>query len=361
MNNKKENRIWFLQLLRGIACLMVMYSHIFQTFWSNYKTVRVFWQGEAMPITLYKLPVYNIILSLSNLHIDFGVLGVGLFFLISGFVIPVSLEKVKGISFIIQRFTRIYPTYIVGLLILCCFISGYCFLTHQVWHYQFTNILSNASLMLNEWLNIESIDGINWTLQIELKFYLLMALLAYFSTIRKARVLIITACIFTGMHFLTLLPMRSFWIRPAFVVNLNVFFLIFMFVGTGFYNFYKKIFSKKKFAIYTIAMLLLCYLCTLKNPIFQLTDKTHYFNYSYALIIFSTFYIARNHLKFTKIMNFFANISYKLSKGLEHHKKHNLVLIFVLLKKICFSGYTLKYKEYCFLQKNQYFFARCLI
>ncbi len=43
--------------------------------------------------------------------INFGAFGVALFFLISGFVIPLSFQSYGRLDFLVARFFRIYPTY----------------------------------------------------------------------------------------------------------------------------------------------------------------------------------------------------------------------------------------------------------
>ena len=82
-------RLTNLDGLRGLAALAVLlyhYTSIFPRFWP-----------EAEP---------------TGFLVDFGGFGVHLFFIISGFVILMTLEK-RGASrdFIIYRFIRLYPRY----------------------------------------------------------------------------------------------------------------------------------------------------------------------------------------------------------------------------------------------------------
>lgn len=323
-----KNKIWFLHLLRGIACLIVLYSHIFYLFWTKYNDIKAYWQGENLSINTSGVFICRVNEIIANLHIGFGTLGVSLFFLISGFVIPISLEKTKGIPFLIQRMTRIYPVYVVGLLILCCSMFAYCFYTNQHWQYGLKNIILNASL-LKDWTNVSSMDGINWTLEIELKFYILMAFLVQFFNIKKARVAIITALSFLVLKFLTFIPMHSFWSKLAFIINFNIFFLTYMLIGTGYYNFYKKKFSLKKLLLYVITMLIICFICMLHNPIFTADATNYYVNCSLALLIFTIFYLTRKRLVYNKVLNFLANISYPLYVV---HGFNSYILMTVLYK-----------------------------
>jgi len=333
MENTKSSKIWFLHLLRGVACLIVVYSHIFYVFWVKYKIVSTFWQGENLSIDTEN----NIILSINNYltnqwNIGFGILGVSLFFLISGFVIPVSLEKIKGIPFFINRFTRIYPTYIAGLLILCCSMLAYCFYTDQHWQYGLKNILLNASLLFRDWTSIQSMDGINWTLEIEVKFYILMGILVQFFDIKKARVAIITALSLLGLHFFTFLPpLHILMVKAQFIANFNCFFLTYMLIGTGFYNFYKKNFDLKKLVFYIITLTIICYLCTLNNEIFKENASAYYLNCTLAFLIFIAFYLIKDRLVPNKILNFTANISYPLYVV---HGFNSYILMSVIYKYI---------------------------
>ena len=48
---------------------------------------------------------------------NWGAFGVALFFLISGFVIPFSLSRQRAGAFLVGRFFRIVPLYVVGFTI----------------------------------------------------------------------------------------------------------------------------------------------------------------------------------------------------------------------------------------------------
>ena len=106
-----------------------------------------------------------------------GPFGVAVFFLISGFVIPFSLERLPPGRFLLARALRIYPTYVVALLIgvgaagLMSVSSGMPFTLTAL------RVTANM-LLIHPQLGQPSIDMINWTLAVELKFYLLMALCA---------------------------------------------------------------------------------------------------------------------------------------------------------------------------------------
>ncbi|TOO76409.1 acyltransferase, partial [Vibrio parahaemolyticus] len=76
----------------------------------------------ALAVVIYHyLYRYNELYTHQDLNLDWaywGKYGVQLFFIISGFVIFMSLERVKKpLDFIASRFTRLFPAYWIALII----------------------------------------------------------------------------------------------------------------------------------------------------------------------------------------------------------------------------------------------------
>ncbi len=63
------------------------------------------------------VPWIGVLGVLARRHIATGALGVLLFFLVSGFVIPFSLEHRNLRGFFVRRFFRLYPTLWICLLL----------------------------------------------------------------------------------------------------------------------------------------------------------------------------------------------------------------------------------------------------
>lgn len=108
----------------------------------------------------------------------FGYIGVNLFFIISGFVILWSAQGRTPVAFAISRFSRLYPIFWVSILATSAVI----------WHaYGITirQVLLNAT-MFSGYLGTSYIDVVYWTLQIELKFYLLVFILLAVGKIGRA-------------------------------------------------------------------------------------------------------------------------------------------------------------------------------
>lgn len=139
----KKTRIAELDVLRGVAAFAVVIFH-----YSGHCTRYL----EAFPF-----------------NFTIGHYGVELFFVISGFVILMTLERCKTVTdFAISRFSRLYPAYwaTLALLIALDLLKG-----SPVW---ITGYAVNSTMM-QRFVGIGNIDDVFWTLGVELAFYLLIA------------------------------------------------------------------------------------------------------------------------------------------------------------------------------------------
>jgi len=113
-----------------------------------------------------------------------GSASVGLFFILSGFVIPANLERVSYRTFIIRRLLRIYPVVIVAALVKFAILLHYSALSLNE---EALQLLAGAmSLFGNAFFwNEKGIEPIFWTLAIEVKFYILAVLVFLLARRRK--------------------------------------------------------------------------------------------------------------------------------------------------------------------------------
>jgi peptidoglycan/LPS O-acetylase OafA/YrhL len=110
-----NNRIGFLDSVRGIAILLVFFLHATNGW--------VFTAGPKNNIysLFYQKPEW-----FASFLITFGHMGVAIFFVVSGFCIHLSFLKTKDLKiFYFKRFFRIYPPYLAALLFFS-FLSPYC-------------------------------------------------------------------------------------------------------------------------------------------------------------------------------------------------------------------------------------------
>lgn len=142
------NRISEIDALRGIACLMVVYNHF-----GNYPEI-------GSPASCI------------------GCIGVDLFFIISGFVISLTIQNNSNWKhFLINRFSRLFPVYwICVILSVLTYLISYNYINEPApTDYLFKTFLVNLS-MIQFYTSFPNIDGSYWTLIIELLFYVFILL-----------------------------------------------------------------------------------------------------------------------------------------------------------------------------------------
>lgn len=122
----------------------------------------------------------------SPFYFSYGWLGVPFFFILSGFVITLTIERcTSSLQFLKKRFVRLYPTFWICLLITLFTI----WVTKSqsidpMFDRPTLDILANFT-MLHELAKLHHVDGAYWSLLPELLFYLLMALLFLFKKVDK--------------------------------------------------------------------------------------------------------------------------------------------------------------------------------
>ena len=102
-----------------------------------------------------------------------GYLGVDVFFMISGFVILWSASGRSATGFVRARILRLYPEFWLAMLITA---GALYVLAGAGRHIDVVQLIGNAT-MLPQYVGVEMIDGVYWTLAVEIKFYALVWLL----------------------------------------------------------------------------------------------------------------------------------------------------------------------------------------
>lgn len=107
-------------------------------------------------------------------------LGINFFFVISGFVILLSAEDGKPREFIVSRFVRLYPAYWLCVMLTAGAAVLFSQPAFQVsWSHFFVNLT-----MLQSGFDVPLVDGVYWTLWIELKFYALVLVMIWLRLLR---------------------------------------------------------------------------------------------------------------------------------------------------------------------------------
>jgi peptidoglycan/LPS O-acetylase OafA/YrhL len=150
--SQAPSRLAWLDALRGFAALCVVFDH-----------------GS----TLLLRPVRDLLYQ----WFDFGQYGVFVFFLVSGYIVPASLERKGSVrSFWVSRAFRLYPMYAVALVGSAVAYQTGRGTINGAEHDPFTSVASWL-LMLPNVLTGPNVPNVTWTLSYEMVFYLLLAAL----------------------------------------------------------------------------------------------------------------------------------------------------------------------------------------
>lgn len=206
-----NNKIISIQLLRAIACLLVLQLHF-----------------------IPNIPFTN--------NIFFGAIGVDIFFIISGYIIASSICNIegekKGIRFLINRFARVVPYY--WILTLCGLIFVFVFSKNH--SLELIRFLKSLLFIPQE----DPTLPMGWTLNHEIYFYAIIGISAFFLPRLEP--------LYYGLIFLALLLISQLLPNINYTVlflksSINYTFLL------GFFSYFYKdkitIYFQNKFAVTT--------------------------------------------------------------------------------------------------------------
>ncbi|WP_181850155.1 acyltransferase [Thalassospira profundimaris] len=148
-----QNRMAAIDGLRAIAVLMVVAFHYLGR-WPNDYTGLSF------------APMF-----------EFGWLGVDLFFVISGYCIAMTAERTGSLAtFWGRRFGRLYPAYVAGVFLTFALVSYFGLPGKEV-----TVLQALGNLLFLNAVAMPPVDGVYWSLIVELKFYFIYGFLLCIS------------------------------------------------------------------------------------------------------------------------------------------------------------------------------------
>ena len=322
-------------MLRGIAALLVVYRHLFETYWFN-KEFNGNLIGDKNFEFIHHLSE-NIFVQFASytwkhFRSSWGTIGVGLFFLISGFVISFSISKRDSAHFILNRILRIYPVVFFVLLldIIYLYSYNYIYQENHLYSIPWKDCFFNATLILRFLNNSPFIDPVLWTLEVELLFYIIVSCLTKLHIQNPKTFLAIYIFILVLSLILPLASTKN----NLYINNILLFIqnslphLSMMFIGVYFYNLYTKNWRLNiKYISIFLSIIVIQYAYKYyydKNFIVYISS------YSIALLIWCFTYNFRDQLKHYSILNFFASISYSLYLN---HQLLGYILITLFLKQ----------------------------
>ncbi|MGE4755424.1 acyltransferase family protein [Yersinia enterocolitica] len=320
-----NNKYLFAQYLRGLAALSVLFAHFGTSFFNandmlsslvNVPTV----EDRSYPWVVQFVPV------------DFpgfmAVFGVSIFFMISGFVIPMSIERYSIANFFSKRFFRLFPTYaFVFTLNLVVALIGYVIYRGDGVEYVYnsTDIIGSYFIGLNTYVvGTRWLDPVAWTLGVEILFYVIAAIYMNISfAIRKIKeVNLYDIIILSAILDVSAIKISKYFdvISETFpAINLGslikaLYLISFMLLGTTFFLHAKKRIGLNAL-IYTILIqyFAFVYVNMHINPVGMYVSIVPTFSwFAITILVFSLCYSINDKIKEHKVMEFFADISYPL-------------------------------------------------
>lgn len=151
--------------IRAIAVLMVLVGHYTLTYDDLYHDA-----------------------TLPPFQFRYGLYGVQLFFLVSGYVILKSVQHVRTPSdFAISRAARLFPAYWIAVT--WSIILAIAFNPLDVTRSWRDRLLNYT--MMQRWLGAGNVDSVYWTLAIEVQFYALIFLILCVSKVRRRQQMVV--------------------------------------------------------------------------------------------------------------------------------------------------------------------------
>jgi len=205
LKHRQFERIQFLHMLRGLACLLVVFGHIFFIGINGVAAITPYVPRITQNIFGATSASRNVLTSPSlflaiHLGINFGSLGVAIFFLISGYVICKSLDNEPWRQFLIRRVFRIFPVVLAGVFFTGAVTALYLLPTHLKSPDSFASLLS-SSFILNGFIHKFDAVPVLWSLEIEIFFYSLMALLRIFRWTNSRGLLVFSGICVSFTYF----------------------------------------------------------------------------------------------------------------------------------------------------------------
>ncbi len=231
MEESKTGNIQSIQFLRGIASIMVLLGHI---------------RWHFLPAE-----------SLQGKFCGNGWMGVEIFFIISGFILPYAMHQngynLRQIhTFFLKRLVRIEPAYMISVALaialfyvttLTSWYTGKPLELH--WGYILGHFLYINAFTGKMWIN-----GVYWTLAVEFEFYVLIAL-AYMLLTNQRKWIMYTC-------YLALLAL-TFVVTPLRDKHI-LFFLPFFLLGVATFLYRTNLVKTAEFAALVVVTLIITYI-----------------------------------------------------------------------------------------------------
>jgi peptidoglycan/LPS O-acetylase OafA/YrhL len=300
-------RIEWANSLRGLAAMSVLIGHFAGTFWTHHGVAANLARRPPLYSGVEGMPLFARFLDW--LPISLGGFGVTIFFLLSGYVISISLASYSRTGFLIGRLMRLLPTYAAGYLVTCAVIWA---VSDPKGELSAINVITGAAPGLSILLGIPAPkDGIVWTLIVEMVFYTFclafhLRLASCWKTIAGIAMLCAAA-----QWLIAPVPLKSSCYGLIYVILLACPFLPVILIGVVLASYRRGVFpalQAKLLFVFLVSMhLILMYTSILvQTPLkFEITSIT-------SLLFFTAIWAIAESWRQNAVSKFLADISYPL-------------------------------------------------
>lgn len=219
-----NNRFLAIDLVRILAVMLVVYAHF----------VSVGGGATSIPDVISSstmLPIFNsqdwILWTFDSFLINIfstqsGILGVSIFFIVTGYLMPFMMDRYTRVQFLINRLFRIMPVLIMSMLIIGLFV----YITEDISY----NLKSYIGSFTLSYLIIGAIPivGVLWTLVVEVFFYFISSILGKF-TFEKI-ILVQVICLF--IIVLSTKYQDEYYLK---LLATNLRYILMIFIGSSIY------------------------------------------------------------------------------------------------------------------------------
>jgi len=271
----QNGRIQELDALRGVAAVAVMLYHLTYRFGELY--------GFQTP------PPFQL---------AHGQYGVQLFFIISGFVIFMTLNRTRRpLDFVVSRISRLHPTYWAALIATFAVVSVFGLPGRE---FGWLPFLVNFTMLQFLIPSIPNIDGVYWTLAVELSFYFIMFAVYACNLMRRIEWIGLLWIAISVVEELT--PFQDFFVVKLLNRFLILDYAYLFFAGILFYKIFTR--SATKLSYGALAA------CAIASPVLTTADALPAVLLSFGMFIL--FVMGRLRFLNARPLVFMGTISYAL-------------------------------------------------
>lgn len=172
-----QNRLAYLDVLRLLSVVLVIFGHYVMVGGGATEIPGII--SDSFPLPLYDQTNWQLwkfeIFMIEKFSTQASILGVTLFFIVTGYLMPMMLDRYTRRNFLVNRFFRIFPVLFVATIVLGTFVGATQGIIFSIPSYI-------ASWTLTYLLvGVVPIAGVLWTLVIEVLFYAFAIILGKFS------------------------------------------------------------------------------------------------------------------------------------------------------------------------------------